>query len=83
MAYVLERVRKKEAVPEFDVRSSHCMEALTKTTENISHDSRLLGMNPTVNHNGTKPANLFRHLFFLLFCGWLAVSRTPYPSFRY
>jgi len=30
-----------------------CLEALTKTTENISHDSRLLGMNPTVYHSGT------------------------------
>lgn len=29
-----------------------CLEALTKTIENISQDSRLLGINPTVNHSG-------------------------------
>jgi len=28
------------------------LEALTKTTENINHDSRLLDINRTVNHSG-------------------------------
>jgi len=38
-----------------NLRCDHhiCLEAVTKTTEKISHDSRLLGMNPTVNHSGT------------------------------
>ena len=52
MAYVIGFGRKRQCP---NLRCDHhiCLETLKKTTENISHDSRVLGMNPTVNHSST------------------------------
>jgi hypothetical protein len=52
MAYEIGIGRKRQCP---NLRCDHhiCLEALKKTTENISHDRWVLGMNPTANHSST------------------------------